>query len=272
MSEKIIIQNDLTPRDSYLDVSDEDSLDVQLGDSSNEFSEVLELTEYNQQQVATFNVADYQRITVPDITKLARAKANAFVSKVTSFVITMNDTELTKKHKDYIKTIGKIELDNLESLMTMVEINKLMITNITERINVSMGEDYTAIMSYTNLLNQHLKLIKETQNLYRSIPSSIKRMRAEMLTNQELKNENYVGSQEIMGENFGETQFNSQKQLLKNILAEKEKRNAMKALEDNKSNEINSDFRISDEDKLLIINREENTDLSDDLNISQTIN
>jgi hypothetical protein len=232
-------------KQNYLDIPDEDNL-LLVDQNKEDFSEVLNLTEYNGNQIKEFQVADYNKIIIPDLSKVAKAKANSFVSKVTAFILTMNDTELTRKHKDYIKTVGKIEIDNLESLMALIEINRVMIQNIVERINISMGEDYNAIMGYNNLLNQHIKLVKECQTMYRSIPAAIKKLRAEIMTDQELKNENYIGmdsSREIISDKFGESQFNSQKQMLKSLIKAKETQNELHAKIDKKVTAvINGDF------------------------------
>jgi hypothetical protein len=262
--------NDLTmndDQDPYTDIVDQSSNNTDLVvqeekddpifDVTDDFDEVLELTEFNDQtKINTqFSVADYTKVRIPEIAKLTKRKANAFVSKVTKFVLEFNDRELTTTHKDYIKTVAKLELDNLESLLMLIEINKTMIQNITERINLSMGEDYTAIISYNNLVNQHLKLIKENQNMYRSIPSSMKKMRSEVLTNQELRNENYQGNNEVIGEHYGELQFNSGKQFLKSLIEDKEKQKMVEntkllSLEEEKTEELH-DTQLSEEDMQL---------------------
>ena len=95
-----------------------------------------------------------------------------------------------------------------------------MISNIVARVNATQAEDYTIINSYNNLINQHLKLIKEVTTMYKSIPSVMKKMRADILSNQELENQNNE-NEELITENYGEKQFNNSKQLLRTILNKK---------------------------------------------------
>ena len=90
-----------------------------------------------------------------------------------------------------------------------------MINNIVRRVNSVQAEDFAMIATYNSLLNQHLKLMKELQNTYKAIPGVLKKMKTEVICNQELLDgEN---SNEVISDKYGETQFNDQKQLLKKL-------------------------------------------------------
>ena len=112
----------------------------------------------------------------------------------------------------------------------MVDVNKQMLNNIIARVNASQAEDYSIINSYNNLVNQHLKLIKELQNTYRAIPNVIKKMKADVVCNQELENSENTANEEIITSEFGETQFNNGKQLYRSLV---DKYKAKKAENDN---------------------------------------
>lgn len=189
-----------------------------------DFGEVLSLTEYMGGTVRDVNqdfvVAEYNKIDTQNIDKKTQLVAKNFVSKITKFILDFNDVKLTDSHKEYIKNVGSLQLSNLQDLLTLVEINKQMISNIVARVNATQAEDYTIINSYNNLINQHLKLIKEVTTMYKSIPSVMKKMRADILSNQELENQNNE-NEELITENYGEKQFNNSKQLLRSILNKK---------------------------------------------------
>ncbi len=206
-----------TPRSSgtsYTTILDEQS-------SSGEFDDVLTLTEYTggglvSNENTDFVVAEYEKIDVINIDKEQQLTAKRFVSKITKFILDFNDVKLTKAHEDYIKQVGSLQLANLTDLLTLVEVNKQMISNIVARVNAVQAEDYAIINAYNNLVNQHLKLIKEASNLYKSIPNVMKKMRADVLSNQELEASNE--NDELITEDYGEKQFNNSKQMLKAIL------------------------------------------------------
>ena len=199
---------------------------VPSGTSPNEdFGEVLQLTEYDGGNLPSndFVVAEYTKVDVVQIDKLQEQKAKKFVDKITKFVLEFNDVKLTKEHEDYIRQVGELQLSNLQDLLSLVEINKQMINNIVARVNAVQAEDYAIIAAYNNLVNQHIKLIKEVSNTYKSIPSVIKKMRADVLSNQEL--EAAAENEEVITEEFGDKQFNNSKQLLKSILAKRHAKN-----------------------------------------------
>jgi len=191
-----------------------------------DFSEVLELTAYDSSEHSLANtnnnfvIAEYKDINTEDIGKKHQVDAQKFVTKITKFVLDFNDVVLTEEHKKYLVQVGKFQVQHLSDLLLLTDVNKLMLNNIIARVNATQAEDYAVINAYNNLANQHLKLIKELQNAYKSIPSTIKKMKAEIMCNQEIE-ENEVEN-ELITKDINETQFNNGKQMLKNIL---EKRN-----------------------------------------------
>lgn len=194
--------------------------------SSENFDDVLTLTEYTggglvSNENTDFVIAEYEKIDVVNIDKAQQITAKKFVAKITKFILDFNDVKLTKAHEDYIKQVGNLQLANLADLLTLVEVNKQMISNIVARVNAVQAEDYAIINAYNNLINQHIKLIKEASNLYKSIPNVMKKMRADVLSNQELESSN--DTDELITENYGEKQFNNSKQMLRAILDKKKK-------------------------------------------------
>lgn len=210
--------------ENYLTLEDDDVETVDLSIQEENFDEVLQLTQYDgglTHSVQTdFVVAEYDKIDVNLIDKKQERIAKNFVSRITKFVLDFNDVALTEEHKKYIRAVGALQLDNLKDLLSLVDMNKQMINNIVSRVNATQAEDYAIINTYNNLVNQQIKLIKDLTIMYKSIPSVIKKMRADVLTNQELENNGEDG-EGIVTEDFGETQFNNGKQLLKTILQKK---------------------------------------------------
>ena len=209
------------------EVTDEDDENILDQNDKEDFGEVLSLTEYMgggtvRDVSQDFVVAEYNKIDTQNIDKQTQLVAKKFVSKITKFILEFNDVQLDDAHKNYIKQVGALQLSNLQDLLTLIEINKQMISNIVARVNATQAEDYTIINSYNNLLNQHLKLIKEVTTMYKSIPSVMKKMRADILSNQELENQNNE-NEELITENYGEKQFNNSKQLLRTILNNRKK-------------------------------------------------
>lgn len=198
-----------------------------MSDSSDSFDDVLQLTEYDggglvSKESTDFVVAEYDKIDVVNIDKEKSLVAKRFVSKITKFVLEFNDVQLTEDHKSYIKQVGNLQLSNLQDLLTLVEVNKQMIGNIVARVNAVQAEDYAIVNSYNNLVNQHIKLIKEVSNLYKSIPNVMKKMRADVLSNQEL--EQTQETNELITEDYGSKQFNNSKQMLKQILEKRKQK------------------------------------------------
>lgn len=215
---------------SYESPKQSNSFDEVMGNQDYEstspkedFDEVLQLTEYDGggslMNGSDFVVAEYNKVDVQNIDEKQKIKAEKFVNKITKFVLEFNDVKLTADHEDYIRQVGELQLSNLQDLLSLVEINKQMIGNIVARVNAVQAEDYAIINAYNNLVNQHIKLIKEVSNTYKSIPSVIKKMRADVLSNQEL--EAATENEEVITEEFGDKQFNNSKQMLKAILAKR---------------------------------------------------
>lgn len=219
------IENNIETEDiEVVETEDDDVLEIT--ETEENFDEVLQLTQYEgglttRNENTDFVVAEYEKIDTINISKLSQKSAKNFVSKIVKFVLEFNDVQLTEDHKNYIRQVGNLQLNNLSDMLELVAINKQMIANIVARVNATQAEDYAIINSYNNLLNQHIKLIKEVATMYKSIPSVIKKMRADVLTNQELEN-NSDTNDEVVTEDYGETQFNNGKQMLKSILAKKQ--------------------------------------------------
>ena len=155
--------------------------------------EILSLTEYvNPESNNSLSVvAEYNNIDVINIDKKSQKTAQELVRKITNFIVNFDDVELTEEHQKYLKNVGDLELTTLKDLLTITEYNKQMINNIVFRINSVQAEDYAMIQSYTSLVNNHMRLMKDLQIKYKTIPGVIKRMKAEILCNQELgKDEN----------------------------------------------------------------------------------
>lgn len=202
------------------DASIDDSIMNETNETEN-FDEVLQLTQYNDQSLVPSNysgtVAEYQDIDIVATRDIHQKTAKAFVSKITKFILDFNDVNLSEAHKNYIKQVGNLQLQHLTDLLYLTDVNKQMLNNIVARVNATMAEDYAIINSYNNLINQHLKLIKELQTTYRAIPTVLKKMKADVLCNQEL-GEGENGGDEVITENYGETQFTSGKHLLRKLI------------------------------------------------------
>lgn len=155
--------------------------------------EILSLTEYvNPESNNSLSViAEYNNIDVINIDKKSQKTAQELVRKITNFIVNFDDVQLTEEHQKYLKNVGDLELTTLKDLLTITEYNKQMINNIVFRINSVQAEDYAMIQSYTSLVNNHMRLMKDLQIKYKAIQGVIKRMKAEILCNQELgKDEN----------------------------------------------------------------------------------
>lgn len=200
-------------------------------EDTEDYSEVLQLTQYNDGMLASkestdFVIAAYDDIDVKNIEKKHTLEAKKFVGKITKFVLEFNDVVLTEEHKKYITQVGQLQLQHLIDLLSLIDINKQMLNNIVARVNATQAEDYAILNSYINLSNQHLKLIKEVQMTYKSIPSTMKKMRTDVMCNQELEDGGV--DDEVITSEFGETQFNNGKQFLRSIIDKKKAENAEK--------------------------------------------
>lgn len=201
--------------------------------TNEEVNEVLQLTTFDDSQLVPsqhnnqYGVAEYKEINIEDVSLRHQKEAKSFIDKVTKFVIEFNDVELSDSHKSLIKATAQFQLSHLSDLLFLVDANKQMINNIIRRVNATMTEDYAIIAAYNNLINQHLKLIKELSNSYRSVPSILKKMRADIICDQQLEQPENPNGEEVITKNFGDSQFNSDKQLYRKML---EARNKQKAL------------------------------------------
>ena len=163
-----------------------------------------------------FSIQEFSRIDVEDVVKEYSVKAKNFVDKVNKFIREFDDESLSEDHREYLSNIAQLQTNDLTDLMTLVDVNKKMILNIVNQVNAVGFEDLMLINSYNSLINQHIKLIKELQSLYKSIPSNMKKMLSDVRCDQQLSESSNSG--EIITKDYGETQFNNQKQLLKALL------------------------------------------------------
>lgn len=220
--DKSVLDDDAV-NDEIVDTEDIDD-DIINEELDNNFSDVLELTQYEDKSLApatgNYSIAEYNDIAIVEIDKKHKLAAKNFVSKITKFILDFNDVQLTEDHKKYIKQVGTLQLQHLSDTLYLVDINKLMINNIIARVNATQAEDYSIINSYNNLVNQHLKLIKELQNTYRSIPTVLKKMRADVMCDQNLQEDI---NNEMITEEYGNTQFNNSKHFLRSLLDKREK-------------------------------------------------
>ena len=209
------------------DFEDHDMSEFTETEEVNNTDEVLELTAFSDNMLIPKNndsdliIADYDNIDVVAIDEKHKKEAKSFVNRITKFILDFNDVTLTEDHKKYLNEVGSLQLTQLADLLTLQDINKKMLMNIVARVNATQSEDYAILQQYINLQNQHLKLIKEVQNTYRNIPNVIKKMKADILCNQELKDE--LKDDELITENSGISQFNNSKSLLRELLNKKER-------------------------------------------------
>lgn len=153
-----------------------------------DFGETLQLTEYvdttsnNELSV----VAEYETIDIIKVEASTKRQAKSLVDKITNFIIGFNDIQLSEAHINYVREVGKLELEGLQGILALTQYNKLMIENIVRRINAVQGDDYAMIQSFSSLITQQMKLQKDLHQRYKSIPMVMKKMRIEVLVNQEL--------------------------------------------------------------------------------------
>lgn len=190
--------------------------------------DVLQLVPYEtgsttselSQSMGYFGSSEYNDIDTSLISSKQESEARAFVSKVEQFVVRLNeqlnDSQLSDDLQEYIKQVGMLQYQNLADIMTLVTINKQMINNIVARINASQAEDYAIIQAYSGLVTQHIKLSRELSTIYKSIPGTVKKMVQEITGDQQTELDGGVSSA-IITQNYGETQFNSTKELLKTL-------------------------------------------------------
>ena len=161
-------------------------------------------------------ISEFNSIDIDSVLREYSLKARNFVDSINKFVIDFNDDGLTEEHRQYLESVAELQTNDLIDLLALVDVNKKMILNIVNQVNAVRFEDLMLINSYNSLITQHIKLIKELQTLYRSIPSTMKKMLADVRCDQQLV-DGGVGA-EVMTEDFGVTQFNNQKQLLQSLI------------------------------------------------------
>lgn len=215
------MKNEFEEFEEIIPNEDDKQLLATVVDDDNDYDEVLQLTEYDGGNLKASNntgiVAEYNPINIVTVEKKHKAFATSFVQKISKFIVDFKDVELTDKHEQYIKQVGQLQLENLADLLSLVEINRAMLNNIILRVNSVQGEDYAMLATYNSLLNQHLKLLKELQNAYKAIPGIIKKMKTEVFCNQELLDSPLDEDGNVITEDYGTTQFNNQKEMLKSL-------------------------------------------------------
>lgn len=130
--------------------------------------------------------AEYTNIAVVELQQQHQLKAKQLVDGIVKFIKGFKDVELTQQHKEYLDIIAEFQMTHLSHLLYIVDVNKQMLDNMVHRINMVQAEDYAMLNTYNNLANQHIKLMKELSNTYKNIPANIKKMRTEVMCNQEL--------------------------------------------------------------------------------------
>lgn len=223
--------NDIIELNNRTDIMTDEDFD------NTNYDEVVSLTEYEgnrnslqhngyQNQMSPLNtIPDYLNINTVAITQQHQIEAKNFVNKIAKFVTNFNDEYLTEEHKDYIKAVAELQISDLADMLSLVDINRKMLNNIIERINSSQLEDYAIVNSYNMMVNQHLKLIKELQTHYKNIPNVLKKMKSDIMTDQ-LLDKPIENDGEIMAEDYGETQFNNHKEMLRILLSENDSKSS----------------------------------------------
>ena len=196
---------------------------IEDNSDNNDFGEVLQLTAYEpKSDVAAYStdfnvVAQYDKIDIVKTDRQHQLFAKKYVQKINKLITEFDDLDLSEEHAQYVKDVALLQLENLADMLSLVDINRQMLNNIVHRINAVQAEDYAMISTYTSLMNQHMRLVKELQNTYKNIPQVLKKMRTEVITKPELLDNN-----EVITEDYGTTQFNNQKALLKKLREEHE--------------------------------------------------
>lgn len=229
--EEIISDNENTilNQDDLIEQIETSSESIKVSYVQEDFDEgeILSLTEYvNPESNNSLSViAEYTDINVVNIDKKSKKTAQELVRKIVKFITDLDDVELTPAHKEYITEVGGLEISTLQDLLMITEYNKQMINNIVLRINSVQAEDFAMIQSFNLLVNNHMKLMKDLKTKYQSIPAVLKRMKAEVLCNQELgKDENnYKKLQEEIEQT---TEIASNKDMIKNLRAKREEENS----------------------------------------------
>ena len=191
----------------------------------NNFEEVLELTNYTDSELSgkadTFVVAEYDNINIVETTVNQQKIAKKFVQETKRLIKSYtNDNIISKEANNYLDSIANLQVTQLGDLLSMVSINKQMLDNMVRRVNSVQAEDYALVQTYTNLLQQHLKLHRELQISYSAIPGLMKKMLMDI--NTDLLDDN-TPKTPIISEKYGVSQFNDSKELLKKLKEESSK-------------------------------------------------
>lgn len=204
-----------SPEFENISIVDKVSAGGGYNDLDDEYSNVLELTAYDdngktsETGIIGFTEAEYNEIKITEINSTQKKAAKSFIDKVANFIKKLDDVTANEEHKAYIEQTAKLQLNGLYDLMVLQELNKKMIENIVIRINSVNADDYSLIMNYNKLVDQHIKLISETQKMISNIPKKLKEMRNDIL------NESDFGS--IDDDDDDNNSYSSSKDLLKNI-------------------------------------------------------
>lgn len=199
------------------------------------YDEVIQLTEYTGGGTMTpqfgsggdFSIAQYDQIDLGGLETKYKSLAKSFTDKVKSFVMSMNDEELSQEHKEYMEAVAEIQMTSLSDLLYTCAINKQMINNVVNKINATMVEDYAIIQSYTSLVTLHMKLIKDMMTHFKSIPGVMKRLKTEVITDQLLP-EGHDGDNLPSSESFlksEDNEFSNRKDMLRKLAAEIQQEN-----------------------------------------------
>lgn len=206
----------------FKDVDGEQPQHIFDKEDTESYDDVLQLTEYSDGMLTSSKdsygvVAEYNEISIESIDKTYEIQAKNFVGKITKFIYDFDDVQLTDRHKKYLAEVGKLQMSNLQDMLVLVDMNKQMLQNVLHRVNATQAEDYAIIESYNKLLNQQLKLMKELQATYKSIPATMKKMRNDVFLNETTGDAQSQVPEPVITEEFGESQFNNGKQLLRHL-------------------------------------------------------
>lgn len=197
--------------------------DNELVNIDDNFDDVIQLTEYEGDGIIKPNgnnsiqsISQYDPVDVQEIDLVCQKQARNLVDKIKGFIIKYSPTDLDEDVQEYITAAAELEISGLADMLQLIQMNKLMISNIVNRINDTLGEDFAAINSYNQLVNMHMKLMKDVQNRYKSIPETLKRMKTDIETDQLLPS-NGDSVEEKISENYGVSQFNNSRELINSL-------------------------------------------------------
>lgn len=183
--------------DKYYDFDSDDDSTIEAEIIDDNFDDVLTLTNENDNRSVgqytgggSLALAEYDDVPVVNININTQKIAKRYIQSVTKFVLSLSDVELGEEHKNYLKQVGQLKVDQLSDLLSMTKMNKMIIDNMVRNINANQGEDFAMIATYNNLINQHIKLHKELSLVYKNIPIDMRKMRNDVLDSNLLENKN----------------------------------------------------------------------------------